>query len=359
MASCPRKEVFREGEVGTYHVWTRCVRRWFLCGADPLTGKDYEHRRDWIHAFLRRLAALFGVEVGFHAEMANHLHLVLRARPDVVDTWSDEEVARRSLTIERLIKSQDGETTREVGQGEVAIEMGEADRIVALRGRLSHISWFMKALCEHIGRRANREDRCTGHFFEGRFDCRDLTSEAAILVCGIYVDLNQIHAGEAMTPEESTHTSAYERIQSRLADEPEPTSPASGGIASDESPSGWMCELPLQQDPDVDLPSLSQTQSSRRASEKGLLPVSLEEYLAMLDWTGRQVRCDKRGAIPDGLAPILERLGINDQLWTELTTHFDRYFGRIVGRAADVAARAAQAGRRYYRGQGTCAAAFG
>ena len=56
-------------------------------------------------------------------------------------------------------------------------------------GRLSHISWFMKALCEHIGRRANREDRYTGHFFEGRFDGRDLTSKAAILVCGIYVDL--------------------------------------------------------------------------------------------------------------------------------------------------------------------------
>ena len=193
------------------------MRRSFLCGTDPLTGRDFEYRRDWIHAFLQQLAALFGVEVGFHAEMANHLHLILRARPDVVANWSDEEVARRCLTIERLVKSQDGATAREVTSGEVAIEISTGPRVVELRRRLSHVSYFMKALCEHVGRRANREDGCTGRFFEGRFGCRHLASEGAILVCGIYVDLNQIRAGEAATPEDSTHTSGFERIRSRSA----------------------------------------------------------------------------------------------------------------------------------------------
>jgi hypothetical protein len=99
------------------------------------------------------------------------------------------------------------------------------------------------------------------------------------------------------------------------------------------------------------LASLTRTRSSRRASEKGLLPVSLDDYLAMLDWTGRQVHGDKRRSIPGNFAPILDRLAINVELWVDLTTHFNRYFGRIVGPAAEVAARASRAGRRFYRGQ--------
>ena len=46
----------------------------------------------------------------------------------------------------------------------------------------------------------------------------------------------------------------------------------------------------------------------RRASDKGFLPVNLSEYLRLLDWTGRQTRPDRWGAIPGELAPILSRL---------------------------------------------------
>ena len=97
----------------------------------------------------------------------------------------------------------------------------------------------------------------------------------------------------------------------------------------------------------------------RRASEKGLLPIRLEEYLSLLDWTGRVVRQDKKGAVPTHLVPILERLEINVSVWTELVTEFDQLFGRVVGSAQRVAARAAEAGRRWSRGQPQCARAFG
>ena len=60
-----------------------------------MTGIDYEYRREWIRAFEERLAGLFGIEVGFHAELSNHIHLVVRTRPDVVVSWSDQEVVRR------------------------------------------------------------------------------------------------------------------------------------------------------------------------------------------------------------------------------------------------------------------------
>ena len=66
---------------------------------------------------------------------------------------------------------------------------------------------------EAISRRCNRDADTSGAFWEHRFDCRSLADEAAILVCGVYVDLNAIRACEADTPEQSRHTSAYDRIQ--------------------------------------------------------------------------------------------------------------------------------------------------
>ncbi len=67
------------------------MRRVFLCGRDPLTGRDFSHRRDWILVREEQLAGLFAIEVEFHAELSNHLHLMLRSRPDVARRWSPHE----------------------------------------------------------------------------------------------------------------------------------------------------------------------------------------------------------------------------------------------------------------------------
>jgi hypothetical protein len=36
--------------------------------------------------------------------------------------------------------------------------------------------------------------------------------------------------------------------------------------------------------------------------------MSLDQYLQLVDWTGRQLRLDKPGQIPSHLAPVLTRL---------------------------------------------------
>src|SRR6185436_1567122 len=134
----------------------------------------------WIQQLERQLAQQFAIETGFHAEMSNHLHVVLRTRPDVAETWSDEEVVRRWLKIARL-KRGSCDDDWEPNEKRVKQELSKEGRVRKLRRRLSSVSWYMGALCEHVARRANREDQIKGRFFEQRYCSRNLADESAIL----------------------------------------------------------------------------------------------------------------------------------------------------------------------------------
>jgi len=48
MARLSRIEVFCPEEVAIVHVMNRVVRRCFLFGNDPITGKNFDHRKIWI-----------------------------------------------------------------------------------------------------------------------------------------------------------------------------------------------------------------------------------------------------------------------------------------------------------------------
>jgi hypothetical protein len=70
----------------------------------------------------------------------------------------------------------------------------------------------------------------------------------------------------------------------------------------------------------------------------------------LLDWSGRQLRAGKRGAIPADLAPILERLGIDGDELLDTLDDFPRLFPRLVGRAEQILERAREVGRRWLQG---------
>ncbi len=180
-------------EVGVYHCINRCVRRSFLCGGDPVSGKNYDHRRQWIQDRIQFLAGQFGVDVLGFAVMSNHLHVVLRNRPDIVQGWSDADVARRWWSLFPKRRDAEGKP-REPTEFELQMITADAARFAEIRHRLSNVSWFMRCLVEPIARNANREDFCTGRFWEGRFKCQPILDESALAACLAYVDLNPIRA---------------------------------------------------------------------------------------------------------------------------------------------------------------------
>jgi putative transposase len=366
----PRSKYVREGEEGVYHCFSRCVRRAFLHGFDAMTLRDFSHRKAWLVERLRYLATVFAVEVCAYAVMENHYHAVLRTRPDIVASWSDLEVATRWLTLFPRHREMRGEALAPAEE-EIRALADRRERIAQLRRRLSSLSWFMGRLNEFIARAANKEDKVTGRFWEGRYKCQVLLDEAAIAGCMVYVDLNPIRAGVAGTPEESDFTSIEERIRAwreermntnsvsgreglqdmhsasvgRQATVPENTAKIPDSIP-DRLPGlsdpleGWLC--PIHSDP----------------GRRGILEMTATEYFDLVDKSGRMTRSDKRGSIDAGLAPILLRIGANPEAWAETVSRFGSRFRLAAGLVANLRAFADRLGRRWLQGAGTARAAF-
>ena len=114
--------------------------------------------------------------------------------------------------------------------------------------------------------------------------------------------------------------------------------------------SGWLSPVEIDQRHDESGPAPNPT--TRRASQKGFLEVSLADYLALLDWTGRQLRRNKRGSIPAKLAPILDRIGIEPTGWCDLVKKFGRLFKRAVGTAESLLVEAERRNLNYMQAPG-------
>ena len=339
----PRSKYVQEGKEGVYHCFCRCVRRAFLYGFDAYTGRDYSHRKDWLVNRLRRLASIFAIDVCAYAVMENHYHTVVRTRPDIVDSWSDQEVASRWLRLCPPKRKSKKEKEPDLEESIKAL-LDCPDRIATLRKRLSSLSWFMGRMNEHIARAANKEDEVKGRFWESRFKCQALLDEAAIASCMAYVDLNPIRAGMAATPEESDFTSIQARIQAwhkeNITNGTEGVSTESASLDDGNHSECWLCPI---------------------ASEKkrrGILPMTTAEYLDLVDRSGRMIRADKQGAIESDLDPILIRLGVNPQEWMDTIGSFEEKFSLVVGLIDNLSKFADQLGKRWFKGVGAARSAF-
>ena len=306
----PRKRLVSLQDTPFYHCTSRCVRRAYLCGVDPNTGFDFSHRRGWIVKRIKQLANAFAIDVYAYAVMSNHYHIVVKIDAPASAKWSDQEVAERWL---RLFKGPD--SVRRWTRGE-PMGQGEMANIAAVinewRRRLADLSWYMRCLNETIARMANAEDECKGRFWEGRFKSQALLDERALLAGMAYVDLNPIRAGLARTPETSAYTSVRERLE-----HPNPSS------------------LSLFQD---------------QSEAEGNIPFRLQDYLTLLDWSGRAIRADKPGYIPPHAPPILERLGMQHSATLDYVRHNHEGSANALGPVSRVRAMAKSAGLKFIKG---------
>ena len=201
-----------------YHLVSSCVRRSWLCGKDPYTGKDYSHRKVWIESRMFHLAQFFAVEIDAYAIMSNHLHLVVYYDPIASKGWDDDEVARRWVdAFPPKEKGKVVEALKTLAREQI---LEDAPRLAACRERLGSLSAFMQHFKQPIAWLANQEDGCSGHFFEQRFYSGALLNEAALFAAMAYVDLNPVRAKIAKSIEDCDHTSISRRLR-QLENTPE------------------------------------------------------------------------------------------------------------------------------------------
>jgi len=293
----PRKTQISLIDTPYYHCVSRCVRRSFLCGTDKYTGQSYEHRRGWVEERLLFLSSVFSIGICAYAVMSNHTHVVVCVDKDMAENWSTEEVVRRWHQLYKgTLLSQKYQKGGTLSKGEM-ISLEET--VTIYRQRLYDISWLMRNLNEYIAREANKEDGCTGRFWEGRFKSQALLDESAVLACMAYVDLNPIRAKMDTTPETSKYTSIQHRIHA---------------LIKGEQPKKLMRFVG----------------NHRQDMPKGIA-YSLIDYCELVDSTGRCIREDKASYIEHHHSPILERLGLDTEQWLTLTTEFEQHFSTAVG----------------------------
>ena len=133
-----------------------------------------------------------------------------------------------------------------------------------------------------------------------------------------YVDLNPIRAGIASKPEQSDFTSIQERIHHWQEQQDEQS---------------WL------------KPMRTEKQSNHEN-----IPFALADYFEFVDWTGRAIRNDKRGAIAAQLPPAMQRLGIDPDEWLRSMRPDGNRFIQGIGRIKALQTYAEKIGRRWLHG---------
>ncbi len=281
----------------------------WLCGIDPYSNNDYTHRKAWVEQRLQEVAACFAIGIYGYAVMSNHLHLVVHVDVTAAQRWSDDEVAQRWC---QLFPCRDKDNEQRVQQ-----LLKNSPRLALLRQRLCSLSWLMRCINEPIARAANGEDNCTGRFWEGRFKCQALADERAVLAAMTYVDLNPIRAGITLRLDHSHHTSIQQRVLSCRGDEAKAQQPLKPLI-------GLAPKLSLKQG----------------------------QYIELVQWTGQQLRPDKKGAIPKNAPAALNKTGCTTTNWFTQVKAVGAGYWQMIGTAEQLMEKAEAIGQRWLKGIG-------
>ena len=311
-----------------YHCISRCVRRAFLCGEDGYSGQNYDHRKGWFLDRLRHASEVFAIDVCAYAVMSNHFHVVLRVDCERAEALTDEAILRRYGRFFPFA----ARAVRELPSS------AKKERLTVLRARLCDISWFMRVVNEFVARKANKEDECTGRFWEGRFKSQALLDEAALYTCMSYVDLNPMRAQLSASLEGSEFTSVQQRLRE-----------AAQRVA------GASKKAKRKGDPQSARPiALAPLRGEGRTSKRPRLEMRYDDYLALLRWTGSVVRAKSAGQLRDvtpAMPALLTRLRIEPKAWVATMTVAGLASGATFGDEASMDAEAERRGKRWLKGK--------
>ncbi|MCK5648903.1 MAG: hypothetical protein KAI22_08500 [Gammaproteobacteria bacterium] len=151
--------------------------------------------------------------------------------------------------------------------------------------------------------------------------------DSHLIPCSMaYVDLNPIRADLCDSLDSSEYTSVKQRIDEIVNKSPEVIVPLAPFIASSQTDTG--------------------------------IPFSLADYLELTDWTGRCVRPDKRGTIPQGTPKILHQLGLDEDAWMETVKGFSSEFHCFVGPEDKLQTLCQKQAKKWIRGIQLCRKLF-
>ncbi len=316
-----------------YHCISRCVRRAYLFGNDPVSGQNFDHRKIWLVGRIKQLSEQFAIDVCAYAVMSNHYHLVLFVNSDQAKSWTDEQVVERWTTL--FPRNADLLATLSNNSASRTAKAKYDEQIALWRHRLSDISWFMRCLNEPIARRANKEDECTGRFWEGRFKSQALLDERALVSCMAYVDLNPVRAGIAKSLEGSDFTSIQERLllqarrlRKRSTRQEKLLKRRPAQHLMDQKPPVRRSKL---------LPMAAPAAKTGDQREVAL-PIGLRAYTELLESTRKAL--SRESGQPERKRPIsfqfqstLHELGVDMNNWLETVQNFEKHFATAAGSA--------------------------
>jgi len=314
-----RKNIVDSQTPGFYHCTNRCVRRTFLCGIDELTGNNYSHRKDWLQARMFELCQLFSLDIYAYAIMDNHYHIVLYLDPLEPFNWSKEDVAERWLSAFSGTGNPKFAKQRELKKQAI---IADKEKLKLYRERLGSLSWFMKCLNEPLAKQANKEDMCTGSFWQGRYSSQALLDEAAVFSCMAYVDLNPVRAKITDKLEESNHTSLQQQINSIKEKEP----------------------IDVQAYLDSNIRALSNSVESKT------LPMSLKSYIELVEWTGANIIHPNKAAMPKNIQSSLQSLNLQNNHWLTQIENYNNHYCHVVGTVEQIREKAKQLKLRCMKG---------
>ena len=311
----PRKYLVDDATPGFYHCISRCVRRAYLCGDDPFTGNNCNHRKAWIEKRMLELASIFSVELFAYAVMDNHYHLVLYIDPLAPLKWTESEIDEKWLqTYPGRLDEPRFELQRELKKQAI---MADKEKLAKYRQRFGSLSWFMSRLNEPLAKTSNAEDMVKGRFWESRFTSVALLDESAVLSCMAYVDLNPIRAGIVKELQTSIHTSIKKRLE-KLSFQPE------------------LLTRPIQ--------PMANSINGR------IININLKDYVELVDWAGKSIVHPNKAKMPAHINSLLSAMNLQPDSWLTQIQNFNKGSPHSVGSLEKLQERAKTLKKKWLKG---------